>query len=188
MNEGPQHTSFNNVLYSIQSHSVSASEGYLYHNYRGEWYPVCNNGEHWALEACQNEGGYYGKPNVTFRPLTLTGPFIEPTHIGRVYFPQSCQKRDSRNDLTDCAVYVRCPTAKCGIAKRSATSVKTRKSKRFAKIQAAAELIKKREIENDEVRIVGGTFSKPMDWPFVVAIYRNGNFHCGGTIYSEQWV
>ena len=172
----------------MQSHSASASEGYLYHNYRGEWYPVCNNGEHWAQEACQNEGSHYGNPIITFKQLTLPGPFIEPTHVGRAYFPQSCQKRDSADILTDHVAYVRCALAKCGIKKGSSPSVKARKSKRFANMQAAVELKNKRQIENEEGRIVGGTFSKPMEWPFVVAVYRNGNFHCGGTIYSEQWV
>ena len=180
--------SSNNMLLSMQSHSASASEGYLYHNYRGEWYPVCNNGEHWAQEACQNEAGHNGNPIITFKPITLPGPFIEPTHVGRAYFPQSCQKRDSADDLTDHATYVRCARAKCGITKSSSISVKARKSKRFTNIQANVELKKKRQIENEEGRIVGGTFSKPMEWPFVVAVYRNGNFHCGGTIYSEQWV
>ncbi|XP_046808532.1 serine protease nudel [Lucilia cuprina] len=170
------------------SHSVSTSEGYLYRNYRGEWYPVCNNGENWALEACRNEGGYYGKPNITFRPLSLPGPFIEPAHIGSAHFPQSCQQRDDQDILADHVAYVKCTPTKCGITKRSTKSLLAQKSKRFAKLQAAAELQKKREIVNDAGRIVGGTFSKPMEWPFVVALYRNGNFHCGGTIYSEQWI
>ncbi|KAM7355778.1 serine protease nudel isoform 2-T2 [Cochliomyia hominivorax] len=170
------------------SHSVSTSEGFLYRNYRGDWYPVCNNGEQWALEACKNEGGFFAKPNITFRPLSLPGPFIEPTNIGNAHFPQSCQKRDSQDVLGDHVAFVTCTPTKCGMTKRSSRSSLPPKSKRFAKLQAALELQKKREVDNDGGRIVGGTFSKPMEWPFVVALYRNGNFHCGGTIYSAQWI
>lgn len=27
-----------------------------------------------------------------------------------------------------------------------------------------------------------------MEFPFIVAIYKDGHFHCGGSIYNEQWV
>lgn len=39
-----------------------------------------------------------------------------------------------------------------------------------------------------ENRIVGGFPAKPMEWPFVIALYRDGKFHCGGVIYNENWV
>lgn len=140
------------------------------------------------MEACQTEGGFVGKPSITFKPLSLPGPFIEPTNIGNAHFPQSCQKRDSQEILGDHVAYVKCTPTKCGLTKSNTRSLLARKSKRFAKLQAAIEVQKKREVENDGGRIVGGTFSKPMEWPFVVALYRNGNFHCGGSIYSEIWV
>lgn len=36
---------------------VPYSEGILYRNFRGRWYPVCENGIEWAIEACQSEMG-----------------------------------------------------------------------------------------------------------------------------------
>lgn len=27
-----------------------------------------------------------------------------------------------------------------------------------------------------------------MEFPFIVAIYKDGHFHCGGSIYDEHWV
>lgn len=39
-----------------------------------------------------------------------------------------------------------------------------------------------------EGRVVGGKSSAPAAWPWVVAIYRNGVFHCGGVIINEQWI
>lgn len=37
-------------------------------------------------------------------------------------------------------------------------------------------------------RVVGGRASQPRAWPFLVAIYKDGNFHCGGVILSEVHV
>lgn len=46
------------------------------------------------------------------------------------------------------------------------------------------------EDQNDSVvgsqsRVVGGRASRPKAWPFLVAIYKDGSFHCGGIILSE---
>ncbi|XP_037949020.1 serine protease nudel [Teleopsis dalmanni] len=167
-------------LSTHMSHAVSASEGYLYRNHRGEWYAVCNNGEKWAKEACDNEGDHIGQINITFQSLELPGPFIEPTSLGNVHFAQSCQKRDSKDVITDHATYVKCAATKCGITKTFTTPLANVKSKRSSK----------RSNSNSKFneRIVGGTKSEPLQWPFVVAIYRNGNFLCGGSIYSEYWI
>lgn len=172
---------------------MSSSEGFLYRNHRGEWYPVCNNGDNWAMDACRTEGGLSGTPNISFKALSLPGPFIEPARIGSAHFPQSCHKRNGHDDIVDHVAYVKCKPAQCGITRVDPASQLSRLSKRLAKLQllAASNQTKRQtesEAENDNERIVGGTFSKPMEWPFVVALYRNGQFHCGGTIYSEQWV
>lgn len=37
-------------------------------------------------------------------------------------------------------------------------------------------------------RVVGGRASQPTAWPFLIAIYRDGQFHCGGVIISESYV
>lgn len=37
-------------------------------------------------------------------------------------------------------------------------------------------------------RVVGGRASRPKAWPFLVAIYKNGVFHCGGAILDEMWI
>lgn len=49
---------------------------------------------------------------------------------------------------------------------------------------------KKEQNENDTLvgaqsRVVGGRASQPKAWPFLVAIYKDGRFHCGGVILSE---
>lgn len=51
----------------------------------------------------------------------------------------------------------------------------------------------KRQDQNDTIvgsqwRVVGGRASQPKVWPFLVAIYKDGNFHCGGIILSEVYI
>lgn len=41
--------------------------------------------------------------------------------------------------------------------------------------------------EEDE-RVVGGRVSGPGSWPWLVALYKNGIFHCGGVILDESWI
>lgn len=36
---------------------VPYTEGILYRNFHGRWYPVCDNGMNWAVEACVSEIG-----------------------------------------------------------------------------------------------------------------------------------
>ncbi|XP_038220089.1 serine protease nudel [Zerene cesonia] len=47
---------------------------------------------------------------------------------------------------------------------------------------------KENRIKRMESRVVGGKPSQPAAWPWVVALYRNGMFHCGGVILSQNWV
>lgn len=37
-------------------------------------------------------------------------------------------------------------------------------------------------------RVVGGHPSQPRAWPSLVAINRDGSFHCGGAILDEWWI
>lgn len=39
-----------------------------------------------------------------------------------------------------------------------------------------------------ESRVVGGNPSQPAAWPWLVALYRDGMFHCGGVIISHSWI
>lgn len=39
-----------------------------------------------------------------------------------------------------------------------------------------------------ESRVVGGKPSQPADWPWMVAMYRDGMFHCGGVVLNQDWV
>ena len=38
------------------------------------------------------------------------------------------------------------------------------------------------------VGVVGGRASRPKAWPFVVGLYKDGRYHCGGAIINENWI
>lgn len=38
------------------------------------------------------------------------------------------------------------------------------------------------------IRVVGGKPSQPAAWPWLVSIYKNGIFHCGGVLIDELWI
>lgn len=40
----------------------------------------------------------------------------------------------------------------------------------------------------ESVKVVGGSESQPGSWPWLVAIYQDGIFHCGGVTINELWV
>lgn len=41
--------------------------------------------------------------------------------------------------------------------------------------------------DNPKVRIVGGKLCEPAAWPWMVAIYKDGVFTCGGVLISDSW-
>lgn len=164
------------------SFGVSYTEGLLYRNYKGEWFPVCNNAMKWAKEACKREIGLNTNQNpiLKFVSKAVGGPFIEPSNHGVVQFPQSCQKQEN-NEISDHLVYVKCPEMMCGIP----TPVNPKTLGRHRK---SLDNVDRTKREKEEERIVGGGHSKPQQWPFIISIYRDGHFHCGGVIYNEEWV
>lgn len=46
----------------------------------------------------------------------------------------------------------------------------------------------KSRTRRNEGRVVGGTVSGAGFWPWVVALYKNGIFHCGAVILDEVWI
>jgi secreted trypsin-like serine protease len=37
-------------------------------------------------------------------------------------------------------------------------------------------------------KIVGGDFAKEKQFPHQIALYNNGAFRCGGSIFNENWI
>lgn len=171
---------------AMQSYTVSHSEGILHHNFKGRWYPVCKDANLWATEACERENGKLSiQPSVTVKAASLPGPYIQP-HFNQhnhlivtdPFFSESChpgRQLEGGNHV----IYVKCPPMKCGVSKLFENE----------NLKARENFNSSRRIRrNEEERIVGGNDALPMEFPFIVVIYKDGHFHCGGSIFDENWI
>lgn len=94
-------------------------------------------------------------------------------------------------------LHVKCPPMRCGhplqppmkspLRVKFASDVMRPTGEEVDKSIRASSKSKKRETKSTD-RIVGGEPCGPMEWPFLVGMYRDGSFHCGGIIHNEFWV
>lgn len=171
------------------AYSVSDTVGILHRNYKGKWYPVCSNPEQWAIEVCKNELGTDERPMISRKTSSVAGPYIHaPTRHNQIdpIITEFCESGRHRNS----AVFVNCPKPKCGVTKLTEKEIRRRPPvpKIFLNRLFRNSNPRYRRDDGMEGRIVGGSDSAPLQWPFVVVIYKNGHFHCGGSIYDENWV
>lgn len=165
------------------NYMVSYAEGLLHRNYKGRWYPVCDEPMEWAREACDAEIGPLGTDPLLMHTLSrLPGPFI--SHVSNRQFahieelPRFSATCSSASGQSGGGVYVKCPRANCGTVKKPEPKLPLR-------IRGA---IDRNERDENILGIVGGLRAEPHQWPFIVALFKNGRFHCGGTIHTESWV
>uniref|UniRef100_A0A182RTY0 Peptidase S1 domain-containing protein n=1 Tax=Anopheles funestus TaxID=62324 RepID=A0A182RTY0_ANOFN len=158
------------------AYSVPHSSGVLHRNYRGKWYPVCNNPSQWAREACDAEVGPQDRePLLSHGHGSLPGPYISQRANSQVSQPEFS---DGCNGVY---VQVKCPPVRCGTSKLQ--------EQHFARISVRSRRNTTNESELVEsVRIVGGSHAEPEAYPFIVGIFRDGKYHCGGSIYNEHWI
>lgn len=164
-------------LATMLAYSVSHSEGILYRNFKGQWFTVCANPDEWAAEACEMElGKPSGPPVISRKTVQIQGPFIQPNINqqnqiieSQPEFTDNCQIDKDLGDANQ-IMYVQCSRPKCGSSKLYEPSISFRSQ---------------RDIET---RIVGGTSANPTEFPFIVAIFKDGHFHCGGSILNEDWI
>lgn len=102
------------------------------------------------------------------------------------------------SDGDEVIVHVQCPAMQCGRTtidanQRTPSPLRIRtedderlRSMRDTDMDTATEV--KVEEEVQAVRIVGGVSATPLNWPFMVAMYQDGSFHCGGVIHTDVWV
>lgn len=173
-------------LGGMLSYAVSYSVGILHHNFKGRWYPVCKNPLNWASHACEMENGKTNvDPSISIKSFQIPGPFIQPNIDQRdviidsdPIFTDTCQLAKFSQDENQ-MIFVECPPPACGVSKKIEIMVNP----------GMREKGNTSNIDVDpEARIVGGDDAKPMEYPFIVAIYKDGNFHCGGSIYNENWI
>lgn len=124
----------------------------------------------------------YREPKISLPISSLPGPFISMTihphdFSQHIRIQESCQFGLHDDRLM---VRVRCPDIKCGTtAKRIPFTL--------PKLHIRDDFEQQKR-EDDFVRIVGGDRSVAHSWPFIVALYKDGSFHCGGTIINERWI
>ncbi|XP_029664997.1 serine protease nudel-like [Formica exsecta] len=191
--------------------TVGYTQGYLHKNVQGQWYPVCSVTSSWAIDACLSEIGQpltaipdiqiVRVPENVFRDpyvkeidgqikLTScsgTAIFVRcpplPCGIKTIPYQDSFRTVDAmRNDY----VYKRQGKEQHVLYKFNKLYQET-----LGLLDTKHSAFEKKEQnENDTLvgaqsRVVGGRASQPKAWPFLVAIYKDGRFHCGGVILSE---
>ncbi|XP_065075902.1 serine protease nudel [Ochlerotatus camptorhynchus] len=158
-------------LRSPLAFTVGHSVGVLHRNHKGKWYPVCHSPMPLAKEACESELGPLARdPLVVQHHGDLPGPFIQSNPRSRHVFQP--EFTDTCNGLIN---YVKCPAPKCGSTKQN-------------EMQSARIKIRGKRNASEMVQIVGGMKADPGAYPFIVAIFRDGKFHCGSSIINEHWV
>lgn len=173
-------------LGGMLSFATSYSEGILHHNFKGRWYPVCRNAMSWAINACEMEVGKTNmEPVMSIKSFQIPGPFIQPNvnQLNQVIdsdpmFTDTCQLDKFPSDENQ-VMFVKCPPPACGVSKQLDNIIIPQMRERGN--SSGSEV-------GSEARIVGGFDAKPMEYPFIVAIFKDGNFHCGGSIYNEHWI
>lgn len=118
-------------------------------------------------------------PSIKSEIGILPGPFISKTNTDQVRFSDTCP--DNSPKRSQFYLRAKCPDLKCGVTTTTTSSS-------FAVPRLRIRDDNERKKRNEHLRIVGGDRSGPHSWPYIVAIYKNGRFHCGGTIYTNLWV
>ncbi|XP_043269435.1 serine protease nudel [Venturia canescens] len=191
---------------------VGYTVGYLHRNWQGRWYPVCTATESWAVDACTAETGFplRDRPRSEIESISLaqySGPYTVELGKDNVMIVPHCHKQ---------AVFVKCPQVPCGTRVLSRQELRssfalnedsflgiaqssTSPSNSSNVIDQILGSIRNAsitdpnnatgsEIVGAESRVVGGKASHPKAWPFLVAIYKDGFFRCGGIIVNENWI
>lgn len=107
-------------------------------------------------------------------------------------------------DSCTSTVYVKCPPYPCGATHQSQeyNSYLPEGNKMRNNFETGQTKLSRNSTESNEeevvanineefdtiLGIVGGRASEPEAWPFLIAMYQDGNFHCGGVILNEYWI
>ncbi|CAG9823853.1 unnamed protein product [Phaedon cochleariae] len=166
---------------------ISNSVGFLHRNYKGKWYPTCFGTDLWATEICQTESGPTSITPRSHMMLTTNnydGHFINILPNNNINLVKNC--------VQDRAAFVECPPLFCGLRMTinnpyRPQEVDTSAENLINDMERGAE-VKKENVLLGNSRVVGGKPSQPAAWPWLVSIYKNGIFHCGGVLINEMWI
>lgn len=126
------------------------------------------------------------EPILTYHQAgNFPGPYIRPSvRNGEIDIepPEIMESCPLGNNKKNVVLHVKCPPMKCGLPKANEI-VKMQLRVREKRNQYVTPRYKRADD-----RVVGGLDAEPLTWPFIVGMYKDGNFHCGGIIQSESWV
>ncbi|XP_044258893.1 serine protease nudel-like [Tribolium madens] len=166
-------------------YKMSNAAGFLHRNYKGKWYPTCFGVDIFSLDVCRTEAGpseILPKTNLITSNDNYIGPFLGVSSTNGIVLSNDC--------IRNKAVFVECPPMFCGLRLTVTNPF------RIAEVDTSAEELLARmhhsRLATDELvgnsRVVGGKASQPTAWPWVVSIYKNGVFHCGGVLINDLWI
>ncbi|KYM93915.1 Serine protease nudel [Cyphomyrmex costatus] len=199
---------------SSDSFAVGYTQGYLHRNVRGQWHPVCSKTLSWAADACESEIGWPLTTMPEMQTVRLSEVFqnlyVTESHNNEIKMtscpgtavfvkcpPLPCgSKAYSRQNFSPAF-----NVAKNNYKSRKHMEEQSEIAKFNQLYQETLGLLepnqfmseKRMREQNDTLvgsqsRVVGGQASQPKAWPFLVAIYKDGSFHCGGVILSEVYI
>ncbi|XP_011498535.1 PREDICTED: serine protease nudel-like [Ceratosolen solmsi marchali] len=163
--------------YANEINAVGSSVGFLQKNFQSRWYPVCGYAYAWAKDSCMSELGFLSG-DIEFELVKIP----RQSEMGP-YLTTDGYSNKLVSECPDGIAYVRCPFTN---------------DSRFDQPLSSDNLY---PIDNERANatsdntnydpilgIVGGHNSLPLSWPFIIAINKNGHFHCGGVILNEFWI
>lgn len=128
----------------------------------------------------------FSEPILHFQPVHFDGSFIEQApgihpHLAddlrQPVITEACVEGNQH-----VALFVTCQPIKCGSVKKTSAGMQLR-------IRDDQNRGERRSNDGDaSLRVVGGAACEPQKWPYIIAMYRDGSFHCGGTIHTPHWV
>ncbi|XP_065211833.1 serine protease nudel [Planococcus citri] len=165
---------------------ISYNTGYLHRNWKGIWYPVCKDiASYFSTSACKSELGDEDIKDVnTYRkaiPGFYAGKFIVENGYG-IEVTDRCE-------LGNSVVYVECPADYCGSRVIADNNPKYEFKRETREMSSEnEEVLNILTMSRSEERVVGGEVSGAGYWPWIAALYKNGEFHCGAEILDENWL
>lgn len=112
---------------------------------------------------------------------TYDGPFISIGANNQITLLNSCKHQ---------GILVECEPEVCGIRAdlKFIKNIDPDRMRRSSSYLEYLSNVTSRFARSKDPRVVGGVASNPGAWPWLIALYQDGIFHCGGVILSEQWV
>lgn len=111
---------------------------------------------------------------------TYDGPYINIVGNNQIILSNECKQQ---------GIFVECEQDICGIRSdlKFNKNIDPDRLRRSSYLESS-DNITSRFARSKDPRVVGGVASNPGAWPWLIALYQDGIFHCGGVILNDQWV